>query len=49
MLYVLKDLIKSRTMILAMVFIIGISYLGTINNNQTYKASIDNNISTEIN
>lgn len=49
MLYVLKDLVKSRTMILAMVFIIGISYVGGINNNQNLKQNISNNISVEVN
>lgn len=43
MLFVLRDLVRSKTMIFVMVFIIGVSYIGGLNN-KTLNEKVENNI-----
>lgn len=43
MIYVLKDLIRSKTMLVTMIFILGVSYIGGINN-QNLNLDVKNNI-----
>lgn len=50
MLYVVRDLVKSKGMILSVIFIVGVSYIGGINNrNINYGANNSINIVEEIN
>ena len=50
MLYVLKDMFKSKTMIIAFIFIIAISYIGGIKNRNLENIKIINtNIVNHIN
>ncbi len=43
MIYVVKDLVRSKTMLIAMLFIIGVSYIGGINN-KSLSLELKNNV-----
>ena len=50
MLYVVRDLVKSKGMVLSIIFIIGVSYIGGISNrNINYSVNNNVNIVEEIN
>ena len=50
MLFLLKDIIKSKTMVLAFIFIIAVSYLGGLNNQSIDNKTFSNvNVQVEVN
>ena len=50
MLFILKDMLRSKTMVLAFIFIIAVSYLGGLNNQSIEKKTFsDVNVQVAVN